>query len=397
MWCTCAHCGSEFYCEPEDFPKFGGGSSGRQDEDGHVYDTDVSLYFCCNNCWETYMEPMWAEARAERSAAEAAMISNHNEKLSDCIYIDGAYYSKDRETLVEISRDTQELVIPDGVKYINTTGYGDAGWELTSLVMPDSIIEIKNEGAFSTSPNLVSVRLSKNLKIIPDRTFAGGIKEIKLPEGLKEIGFDAFSECAFSTLEIPDTVKKIGGSAFSGCENLTSVKLPKGLKKIEENLFRGCEALSDISIPESVEEIGESAFSGCSSLTISSIPDSVRKIDSMAFSGCKFPKSLKLPRNLESLNSIFYNLGNSWNGIKTLKNIIIPATLQNIDVAYGRSVFEGCSSLKRILFYNGEPSQSVKMQLKEDLKSKYIPKHIRVRNISEDKLKLLLEKNNKHK
>ena len=80
-----------------------------------------------------------------------------------------------------------------------------------------------------------------------------GIREIILPEGLKEIGSAAFRKCAdLERICIPETVQKIGSHVFCDCANLVQVNIPNGIKAMEPALFFGCEKLEALRIPETV-------------------------------------------------------------------------------------------------------------------------------------------------
>ena len=70
-------------------------------------------------------------------------------------------------------------------------------------------------------------------KKIEDFEFANDeyLTEYVIPDGVKEIGVDAFSGCTnLQSVTIPDSVKEIGGYAFAGCTSLKSVTIPRGCK-----------------------------------------------------------------------------------------------------------------------------------------------------------------------
>ena len=80
-----------------------------------------------------------------------------------------------------------------------------------------------------------------------------GIREIILPNGLKEIGSCAFRKCTdLERIHIPETVQKIGSHVFCDCTNLTSVTIPYGIRTMESAAFFGCEKLETLRIPETV-------------------------------------------------------------------------------------------------------------------------------------------------
>ena len=82
---------------------------------------------------------------------------------------------------------------------------------------------------------------------------------IVIPQGVKEIGANAFAYSDLADVTIPDSVTMIGDSAFCGC-NLTNVTIPYGVTSIGESAFARCDHLESITIPASVTAIGEFAF-----------------------------------------------------------------------------------------------------------------------------------------
>lgn len=410
MWCTCAHCGSQFYCDPEDFPKFGGGSSGRHDEEDHVYDTDVSLYFCCSNCWETYMQPIWQREKQEWQAEQNRLYSNYNQKMADCIYIDGAFYSQDKKTLVQVAAGTVNLVIPDGVKYIDVnclylgpvedSTVSRGGKDLVSITMPDSIVymgETANKncgyGVFSGCYNLEEVRLSQNLREIPSWAFYGceKIKKINLPQKLCKIGDNAFSSCRELTeIEFPDGLKEIGQDAFCSCISLRLLKLPDSLQKIGYDAFIDCSSLSSVTLPAHADIVFDeysSPFNSCSSLTEIVIPEGITKIP--PFSNCTSLRKISLPNTTReinrfsgcsSLDSLIIPDGTTdikdwafWD-CSSLRILAIPASVNeggeddDENCGLGCDLFRGCTSLRTIVVTGGTLSPEAERWLKFDIK-----------------------------
>ena len=57
--------------------------------------------------------------------------------------------------------------------------------------------------------------------------------DVTLPEGITEIGEDAFyGRTMLTSVAIPEGVTKIGAEAFEGCTSLTSVTVPKSVTEI---------------------------------------------------------------------------------------------------------------------------------------------------------------------
>jgi hypothetical protein len=145
-------------------------------------------------------------------------------------------------------------------------------------------------------PNLKEVTFPKTLRKIPDRMFINNksIESVIIPDGVTEIGKEAFAGSGLKSITIADSVTKIGPSAFKYCGRLTAVTLPAGLKMIEEEAFYGCPNLATVEIQPGVTEIGESAFYG-SGITSIVIPEGVTVIGSSAFRGCKNLVSVTIP------------------------------------------------------------------------------------------------------
>ena len=93
------------------------------------------------------------------------------------------------------------------------------------------------------------------------------LKNITLPNSIKEIGYKAFAGCEnLQSVILPNFVVKIGEEAFDGCSSLQSIVIPEGLEYIGNHAFRNCSAMESITIPDGVEYIRDGAFEGCSSL-----------------------------------------------------------------------------------------------------------------------------------
>ncbi len=93
---------------------------------------------------------------------------------------------------------------------------------------------------------------------------------VMLPEGLREIGDNAFDGASIPFLMIPDGVKRIGNAAFHDCD-MSAVVLPEGLESIGHHAF-ACTSLMDVTLPSTVRKIGEGAFSYCTLLRWAHLP-----------------------------------------------------------------------------------------------------------------------------
>ena len=95
--------------------------------------------------------------------------------------------------------------------------------------------------------------------VLTKYTGPGG--DVTIPDGVTEIGSNAFENCkALTGIVIPDSVTKIGMNAFRGCTGLKEVTVPDGVTSIEDYVFYHCEAMERVSLPKGIVSIGHSSF-----------------------------------------------------------------------------------------------------------------------------------------
>ena len=117
--------------------------------------------------------------------------------------------------------------------------------------------------------------------------YVGTGSSVTIPQGLREIGQEAFSRHrTLVKVEIPDSVETIGDGAFSDCHKLWRIGFPAGLKRLGSGALRNCEEVLSLEFPEGLESIGSHAFDGCVYCFRVRLPESLREIGPAAFSGC---------------------------------------------------------------------------------------------------------------
>lgn len=118
---------------------------------------------------------------------------------------------------------------------------------------------------------------------------------LKIQEGTRVIGEDAFSNCVLFHAELPDSVREIRCCAFRECGNMEINGLPRELERIEDDAFSACHNLVFDTIPAGVRYIGSCAFSQCDSLEDITFLGTPEYIDENAFASCRGIASIKVP------------------------------------------------------------------------------------------------------
>ena len=152
--------------------------------------------------------------------------------------------------------------------------------------------------------------------------YGSTITNFNIPNHIKEIREDAFSNSNINKIFIPNSVNHIETGAFMECKNLNNIQLPKNISFLSSIVFAGS-GLKEIVIPGNIKEIKHRAFIECNLLKRVIIEEGVNSLRSEIFLWC---------------NSLDY--------------IAIPQSINYI----GRNIFGGCSKLKYIN-YNGTKSQ----------------------------------------
>lgn len=82
-----------------------------------------------------------------------------------------------------------------------------------------------------------------------------------------KIGYRAFYDCSLTSVTIPDGVIEIGEDAFYNCTDLESVTIGNSVVEIGAGAFESCSSLTSITLPDSVTTVGDDAFGKVTSFT----------------------------------------------------------------------------------------------------------------------------------
>ena len=148
-----------------------------------------------------------------------------------------------------------------------------------------------------------SIEINEGEEIINKIDFIGfeNINEIALPLTLKKIEEDTFSD--FNQIkiinaelkwrkyfkmkfEIPINETKLRRDVFSNSKYLKEIEIPNGIKEIEEGAFENS-GIEKIEIPEGIQVIPKNTFKNCKYLIKVKLPSSIISISPSAFANCQ--------------------------------------------------------------------------------------------------------------
>jgi len=177
--------------------------------------------------------------------------------------IDGVLFNKDRTELIYFPphHPMRNYIVPDTVERIGNTAFAISG-----------------------------------RSTVYGKDIADGVMSVELPNGLQEIGDNAFYSCKCLTeIIIPDSVYRIGEAAFSACKGLKSIVIPDRVCEIGEDAFKYCKSLRCVVLGKQVPNIPKGAFAYCDNLEELVIGENVREIWDYALASCGKLQKLTIP------------------------------------------------------------------------------------------------------
>lgn len=143
------------------------------------------------------------------------------------------------------------------------------------------------ERAFFTNPWVRSIMLPEGVTEIGRQAFYGSrLGIITLPEGLISIDEEAFAVANLKELALPDSLKSLGRRAFAS-GRFPELVLPAALTALPEGVFAGNNQLKDVTFPASLSNIGAGAFQDCGALHYLVFEgETAPEVAADAFAGC---------------------------------------------------------------------------------------------------------------
>lgn len=205
--------------------------------------------------------------------------------------------------------------------------------------------------------------------------YSGTADVVSIPDGVKEIGEEAFAgNDNLIKVNIEGDVKSVGYRAFANCDNLRTIVVGDGVEEIETAAFSNDKELCNVNLGAGVKKLGTGVFAGDSQLKDLSVsednhyfylsngilydseetkvylllpgyekgaytlPSTVTEIAGYAFWGNPYLEKVSLGSGLYEVPA--YAFSNCVN----LREVEIPLTVRGI----GSKAFEDCVNLGRV-------------------------------------------------
>lgn len=127
------------------------------------------------------------------------------------------------------------------------------------------------------------------------------LETVYLPEGLRQLGVQAFKEChSLQIVNLPNSVTQLDSGCFQGCWNMHSLRLSDNLTELPSRCFVE-NSLETVHIPEGVTILHEDVFVNCRKLRDVRLPSKLRRIDRGVFYMCSALEEITLPAQVETV------------------------------------------------------------------------------------------------
>lgn len=225
--------------------------------------------------------------------------------------------------------------------------------------------------------SLIDLNLDATLsqiKRIDDYAFFGAVSvhKILLPSSLQSVGVGSFMGCGLKEIKLPKGLKSIGkvngknSNPFGESLSLTKIDVEEGNSRfasIDGVLYSKDGSMmiaypagrsgAEFSIPKEVQEVGQWAFSGALFLKKVICPSELKTIHQYAFADAGLLNQVELNEGLTAID---------WAAFQrtAIESISLPKSLGVVmDGAYPVNPFMGCTSLKEIRVAEGNSTYSV--------------------------------------
>ncbi len=297
--------------------------------------------------------------------------------------------SKNQENFITDGTEIVEISLSDGgfkysVRNDSVSIHGVDENTYIKLIIPEEIegfpVTRIARNAFAEQKNIIEVVLPSTIKEIGENAFynCAKLEKINFPSGLERIETQAFTYTSLLSIYLPATINYYGHSIFYDCTKLSNVELeegstifpslrttaiqevklpssiktimsyafpsdikeiilPEGLERIEEWAFYECENITSIKLPSTIKFLGYHCFYGVP-ITSLELPNGIEELDDGCFYGTKI-EELYIPQSVKKIGGINCYWDDLGRKTYTLKKVTFACDLSK-EVTEGRTILE---------------------------------------------------------
>ena len=282
------------------------------------------------------------------------------------IAVNGQLLTKDQTILIACT--TGHVEIPNTVSSV-LSEVGNGYSNLTSITIPDSVIEIQDIAFYDTG-DLVKLVIGNGLTSFSDHVFrSAALRDLSIGSSLSSIEFlntnyniqsiyvDPENQYysskdkmllskdgrellyAIDTLSVtvPDGVEVIRRHAFNGRSSVKNVVLADTVSQMDPGIFYYCTNLENVNLGTQLTVIPDDSFFECNKLSSVVIPDTVISIGMRAFYETNLT-SVSLPSSVLSVDTYAFERCSS----------LVSMSAYGLDTNFRQSVFNQCNNLQSV-------------------------------------------------
>lgn len=238
----------------------------------------------------------------------------------------------------------EHVELPNTVRTLEGYSFNNCA-SLVSVSLPDSLLDIKSK-AFGQCRSLETIRIPKNVKTIEYHAFEQSTNLVDIEIDSENTNYYIANNCLIETNtkalhtslqsnNIPSdgTVLHIASGAFMNSA-LTDIVIPDCIKSIGDNAFSNCKQLTEITIPEGCT-IGATAFGWCNNLERVTLPSDITEITTYVFADCNI-KTLLIPEKVVSIKEYAFG-GNTNLQLVNFETVNLPTIHEKAFLSSGHS------------------------------------------------------------
>lgn len=283
--------------------------------------------------------------------------------------IDGILYTKDGKKLVSFppAKEETEYIMPNSVEEVESMAFNGTT-NLENVKLSDNIKSLPENLAIENKNAEIELVLNPDILVQGDVYPVGSplITTVTIPEGSTYLSATAFdnmpnienlyynAECELEKVGVVDGKTTYYVNGIQKLQNLKKVVIGSGVKNIPDEFLNGLyvnsrKTLETLVIGENVETIGDKAFYYLMAVKDLEISNNVKSIGAEAFSNMESVEgTLVIPDSIVELctrDESWGIVGAHFGNMEKITKVVIGKGLSELSI----NMFVGCDNLKEVV------------------------------------------------